>query len=173
MKANLKKTFQDISNTWTQLLGKAEKEFGDLHLTVSDKHFIYAMLVLLQEQCGSNNCHWTVDKIKLPSMEPLSWSVEQEKYSVPLMLLMEDFEDDSDEDSSGGERRESDENAQGEEEEEEEDAEEEEQGEEEQEEERGNVVMNSISTNNHKHIEVRLRKNKYSEHTEQTINSTI
>jgi len=85
-KASIEEIFQHLSNEWMHLFSKADEDFIDRHLTLSDKHYINAMLDSLKKRCGQLHYTWTFNKLKLHPQEILLWSTEKLKYNVPLVL---------------------------------------------------------------------------------------
>lgn len=110
-KSKIEEMLQAISDAWTQLLTKADKEFCQDHLTSSDKHFISAMMDVLKKHTDENGYKWTFHKPKFPNPEPLEWPTEQKKYEVNVVLLSDDDEvEDSDNQSNSDNQEEDNEN---------------------------------------------------------------
>jgi len=96
MKSSIETIFQGISDAWAQLLHK-DDQIGNC-----EKHFVNAMMEILQKRGENNSFEWKFEKLKSSPKEILKWSVEQPKYDVKIIYQEnEEYEDDSDEDNSG------------------------------------------------------------------------
>jgi len=119
-KSEFEETLQGLVEAWSQLLTQADKEFCHDHLSVSDKHFIHALLETLEKRCKKDNYTCTFHKIKLPTLEPLNWLTEQKKYNVAV-VTKEEGNEESGSDSDKSNDQESDDEGNEEEDDEEED----------------------------------------------------
>ncbi|ETO15685.1 hypothetical protein RFI_21680, partial [Reticulomyxa filosa] len=97
-KPQIEAFFQTLSDLWTQLLTKADKEYCQDNLSTSDKRFINAMMDVLKKQTDAFN--WTFQKLKLPNPEPLSWEKVQKEYDIPNIYLKEEVEDSDNQSNS-------------------------------------------------------------------------
>jgi len=76
-KEAIEEIFHGITDGWTHLF-KADKFCHD-NLSLTDKHFIYAMLDRVKSLADKDGYKWTFHKTTLPPPEQLHWATEQKK----------------------------------------------------------------------------------------------